>query len=111
MTRRDPVTSAVRSTVLRRDGRCFMHRLDDTHVCRDRWGAPHSPYALDLLTLDHVKDHPRMGVRAPSDAGHLVAMCWAANDAVPSKEVRAAERAYLAQVGWTEGEMREAWGR
>jgi hypothetical protein len=27
------------------------------------------------LTLDHVKDQPRMGVRAPSDERHLVSLC------------------------------------
>jgi hypothetical protein len=39
-----------------------------------------------------------MGKRAPSDERHLVAMCHSANVGVPSKEVRAAERAYLAEV-------------
>ena len=26
-------------------------------------------------TLDHIKDEQRMGVRAPSDIGHLVSLC------------------------------------
>lgn len=95
---KDPVTPAVRELVLRRDGRCFVTRVDATHQCRDQWGVPHSPYDLDKLTLDHVKDQPRMGVRAPSDPAHLVAMCWGANVGVPAKHVRQAERSYLAMV-------------
>lgn len=98
MTRRDPVTPELRQHVLRRDGRCFLYRLDDTHACRDQWGNPHSPFDLSLLTVDHVKDEPRMGVRATSDARHLVAMCYAGNVGVPSKAVRQAQRAYLAEV-------------
>jgi hypothetical protein len=27
------------------------------------------------LTLDHIKDEQRMGVRAPSDPAHLVSLC------------------------------------
>jgi hypothetical protein len=96
--KRDPVTSELREYVLRRDRMCFLFRLDPEHVCRDQWGVPHSPYLLAVLQLDHVKDAPRMGVRAPSDARHLVAMCGSGNVGVPSKEVRQAERAYLAEV-------------
>jgi hypothetical protein len=72
-----------------------MVRLDPEHTCRDQWGYPHASNDLDKLTLDHVKDQPRIGRRAPSDPGHLVAMCWASNVGVPSKAVRMAERAYL----------------
>jgi hypothetical protein len=95
---KDRVTPELRELVLRRDGRCFIHRLDPAHQCYDAFGYPHSPYATNYLTLDHVKDAPRMGKRAPSDERHLVAMCHSANVGVPSKEVRAAERAYLAEV-------------
>jgi hypothetical protein len=28
------------------------------------------------LTLDHVKDQPMIGKRAPSDMAHLVTLCW-----------------------------------
>lgn len=54
-------------------------------------------------TLDHVKDAPRMGKRAPSDPAHLVTLCefhhlgskagrnWATAN-------RPALRAYLAKV-------------
>lgn len=95
---KDPVTAAIRDEVLARDGMCFMFRMDPEHACRDRWGDPHSPYDKTYLTLDHVKDAPRMGRRAPSDARHLVAMCWGANVGVPSKAVRELERVYLRTV-------------
>lgn len=94
----DPVPLRLHEAVLRRDGICFVARLDPVHLCRDRWGQPHAARVLRLLTMDHVKEHPRLGRRAPSDLAHLVAMCWGANVGVPSKEVRAAERAYLAQL-------------
>jgi len=32
-------------------------------------------------TLDHIKDQPRMGVRATSDEAHLVALCEAHTEA------------------------------
>jgi hypothetical protein len=75
-----------------------QHKLDNNHVCRDRWGLPHAHDVLHMLTMEHVKDQPRMGRRAPSDAAHLVAMCWGGNVGVPSKEQRQAIRAYLREV-------------
>ena len=93
----DPVTLETRQLVLVRDGMCFLFRMDRGHACRDAYGNPHSPFDLLKMTLDHVKDHPRMGLRAPSDMRHLVAMCHAGNVGVPSKAVRLAERAYLAE--------------
>jgi hypothetical protein len=64
MSPRDPVTPELRLAVLARDGGCIAVRLGaDPADCR-------SP-----LTLDHVKDQPRMGKRAPSDMAHLVAVC------------------------------------
>ena len=62
--RPDPVTPAVRLAVLTRDRDCVAYRLGATDYCSGR------------LTLDHVKDQPRMGKRAPSDPAHLVALCW-----------------------------------
>lgn len=94
--RTDAVSNAVWLEVMARDKRCFILRLDSTHVCRDRWGTPHDSRLW--LTLDHVKAQPRMGVRAPSDAAHMVAMCHGANTGVPSKAVREAERSYLAAL-------------
>jgi hypothetical protein len=85
MTRRDPVSPAVARAVLLRDRMCFLARLDDTHICRGRWGDPHAATDLDQLTLEHVKTELRMGVRA-------------ANVGVPSKVQRQAMRAYLAEV-------------
>jgi len=62
--RRDPVTSEVRLAVLQRDHGCVAVELGaDPGDCR----GP--------LTLDHVKDQPRMGKRAPSDPAHLVTLC------------------------------------
>jgi hypothetical protein len=62
--RPDPVTPELRLAVLERDFGCVAVRLgEDPSTCRGR------------LTLDHVKDQPRMGVRAPSDASHLASLC------------------------------------
>lgn len=63
--KKDPVTPEVRAAVLKRDGGCVAPILDQqaSGTC---WGR---------LTLDHVKDHPRMGRRAPSDEAHLVTLC------------------------------------
>ena len=85
--RADPVTPVVRLAVLERDGGCVAVRLGESPAdCGGR------------LTLDHVKDQPRMGRRAPSDAAHLVTLCeahhlwsgWATSH-------RAALRTYLAE--------------
>ena len=61
---KDPVTHAVALTVLERDEGCVAVVLgEDPSSCMGR------------LTLDHVKDQPRLGKRAPSDPAHLVALC------------------------------------
>jgi hypothetical protein len=99
---RDRVTPELREAVLARDGRCVLFDLDPEHYCRDRWGQPHMPGATHLLTIEHVKTDLRMGVRAPSDLRHLVSMCWAGNLGPPSKDQRAAIRAYLEEVNATE---------
>ena len=58
------MTPDVRVAVLERDQGCVAVLLDaDPGTCDGR------------LTLDHVKDQPRMGKRAPSDAAHLVTLC------------------------------------
>lgn len=61
----DPVTPELRIAVLTRDGGCLAVLIgkQDPATC----GGP--------LQLDHVKDHPRMGKRAPSDEGHLASIC------------------------------------
>jgi len=62
--RRDPVTQAIAIAVIQRDGGCVAPRLGGSFMdCGGR------------TTLDHVKDEPRMGVRAPSDMAHLVTLC------------------------------------
>ena len=65
--RRDPVTPALRLAVFERDQGCVAPRVcgcaGEEDPCSGR------------LTLDHVKDQPRMGKRAPSDMAHLVTLC------------------------------------
>jgi hypothetical protein len=61
---KDPVTPELALAVLRRDQGCVAPRLGGSFM--DCGG---------LHTLDHVKDEPRMGVRAPSDMAHLVTLC------------------------------------
>lgn len=74
---RDPVTPEVRLFVLARDGGCVAVKLGESPAdCR-------SP-----LTLDHVRDQPKVGdpivkrgpdrkhrYRAPSDPAHLATVC------------------------------------
>lgn len=80
----DPVTDAVAGAVLRRDGfACVAPSLGaSSRECRDQWGeravvstVPFI-YRRAALTLDHVRDEPMMGKRAPSDVQHLVTLCW-----------------------------------
>jgi hypothetical protein len=62
--RRDPVTREVAIAVLQRDQGCVSPRLGGSFMdCAGR------------ATLDHVRDEPMMGKRAPSDAAHLVTLC------------------------------------
>lgn len=89
--RRDPVTPELRDAVLRRDGGCVAPRVcgcaGEEDPCSGR------------LTLDHVKDQPMMGKRAPSDMAHVLTLCahhhlessWATSH-------RPELRAYLASV-------------
>jgi hypothetical protein len=95
---KDPVPRWVRDEVLHRDGRCFMERIDRTHVCRDQWGTAHSSRDVQRLTLEHVKKELRFGVRAGSSKETMVALCHAENLRPPSKETREAMRAYLATL-------------
>lgn len=63
--RKDPVTPELRLAVLERDGGCLAVTIggQDPATC----DGP--------LQLDHVKDAPRMGKRAPSDERHLASVC------------------------------------
>ena len=96
--RRDPVTPELREAILERDGWCVLAKIDSDHQCRDIWGYPHHPADKARLTIEHVKSDLRMGLRAPSDRKHLIALCGAANTGAPSKADRQAFRAYLARV-------------
>jgi hypothetical protein len=73
------VTHELHDAILIRDGICVAALLDRGHVCRDEWGQPHAPTDLYRLTVEHVKDEPRMGKRAPSDESHMMALCFGAN--------------------------------
>ena len=64
--KKDPVTEDLVLVVLLRDKmHCVAPVIDLSQLgkCSGR------------LTLDHVKDQPRMGRRAPSDERHLVTLC------------------------------------
>ena len=59
------VTPELREAVFLRDGNeCVAPRLGGSSM--DCFGR---------LRLEHVKDEPRMGVRAASDMAHLVTLC------------------------------------
>jgi hypothetical protein len=84
---RDPVTPELREEVMRRDDwRCIAPFIErewgccaDIGRCKSRWGERaeviEGLYDRSALTLDHVKDEPRAGKRAPSDRRHLVTVC------------------------------------
>lgn len=101
--RKDPVTPELRRAILIRDGGCMAPVLDPgVGLCRDMFGTPHHRGYAPMLTLDHVKDAPRMGVRSSSDPDHLVTLCYhhhvgteAGSNWATSH--RALLRAYLAQ--------------
>lgn len=80
---RDPVTPELREEVLRLDSfRCVARIISPPQtldVCKNRWGEAvitSGRYPASALTLDHVRDQPMMGKRAPSDVRHLVTLCW-----------------------------------
>jgi hypothetical protein len=101
------VSAELHDLVVGRDGECFLHRLNPSHLCYGKFGLddPHDARDLVRLTVDHVHLHGgMMGKRPPDDERHLVAMCWF-NSYGPSlgenltwRQVRQAERAYLAEL-------------
>ena len=97
MTRRDPVTPEVREAVLRRDGGCVAPELWPCIEHGADCGSPPDP-CDGRLTLDHVKDEPRMGKRAPSDPAHLVTLCWHHHLDGWATSHRPELRAYLREV-------------
>ena len=83
----DPVTPELRAQVLERDGGCVAPRLGAQASC----DGP--------LTLDHVREQPMMGKRAPSDLDHLVTLCrWHHIDGGWATSHRPELRAYLLEV-------------
>lgn len=83
--RADAVTPELRDEVLALDGyRCVARLIalragEPIDACRNKWNAvviESGRYPRLALTLDHVKDEPMMGKRAPSDVRHLVSLCW-----------------------------------
>lgn len=76
---KDPVTPELREAVLRRDGyQCIAPRIacrDPNHVYGPNGLCGDVDQCSGRATLDHVKDQPRMGKRAPSDIDHLVTLC------------------------------------
>ena len=89
--------SALRWTVILRDGGCVASRLDKLHSCRDRWGQPHLPTDLDSLTLEHVTEHA--GGKRRDEERWTLALCHHANVIEHwSAANRAIALAYLAGV-------------
>jgi len=73
----------VREQIMRRDGNgCIAPALGAVDRCLDRWGRPAIrtlwplAYWPSALTIDRVKDEPRMGKAAPYDLEHGVTLCW-----------------------------------
>jgi hypothetical protein len=62
----DKVDPAERAHVLKRDGGCIAPQIEPDPAPGPCWGK---------IELDHVKDDPRIGDRAPSDRYHLVSVC------------------------------------
>lgn len=94
-----PAEKREREFVIARDGECVLVKRDPSHVCH-RMGFPHRADSKRLLTVEHVKERGKMamGIKASSDRQHMVAMCFDANVAVPSRVVREWLREYLAKV-------------
>jgi hypothetical protein len=86
MTHSDPVRAELRAIVLTRDLQRwereeprFRQRRGLTPSIRGCMAVFLAPITSGpcsgKLTLDHVKDQPRLGKRAPSDPLHLVSLC------------------------------------
>jgi hypothetical protein len=71
----------------REQGLCILAQLIPGHECRGR------------ITIEHVKDSPRMGKRAPSDRYHGVLACLHGNSfTVETSKYRPLIRKHLAKV-------------
>lgn len=67
-SKRDPVTPTMALRVFARDRGCLAPQLS---------GDIEAVSCGGRLTLDHVRDQPMMGKRAPSDERHLATVCEA----------------------------------
>jgi hypothetical protein len=84
----DRVPDAEANYVFARDRSCRAPLLDrDAGPCYGR------------LTLEHVKDAPMVGKRAPSDRHHMLVLCYFHNTGwALTSDAKARERAYLRRV-------------
>jgi hypothetical protein len=101
----DKVTPEVYEEVMRLDGFTCKARELDPHAgeCRNQWGHPFSGTWRQsfgrlgaYLTLDHVSEQSTLGKRAPSDARHLIVLCWGHHLGHWATSHRYLEREYLA---------------
>jgi hypothetical protein len=93
------MTPTLHEYVRRRDGVCVAFAFSHKHICANQWGVSHSPTNLAMLTLDHIwPDGQAKGLKPTNDKHNLVAMCWKANVAGPSHELREFEREWLRRV-------------
>ena len=100
--RKDRVTPELVATIRIRDGECIPALLGAPGGCRDQWGSPiplRGRYAPSHLQVMHVKEQPRLGVRAPSDPAHCVLGCDFHHDGWGTSRAGLAElRAYLREA-------------
>lgn len=80
----DRVTPEDAAYVFKRDGECVLAKFERLgllrphhHQCLNEWGDPLRPG--DRLSIEHVKEQPMLGDRAPSDRRHMVAACPGSN--------------------------------
>jgi len=99
------VTPDTRQRVIERDmagsldgNPCVAPRLGAKDDCADQWGRPIWVLEERSITLDHVREQPMMGKRAPSDMAHLVSVCWHHHLDGWATAHRPELRAYLASV-------------
>jgi hypothetical protein len=110
-----PITSLLRERVIRRDAEAIWlvseERIHHGVTLRKFLASPRPICLMRLFdprgsamcsgrtTLDHVKDQPMMGKKAPDDEWHLTALCLYHNSFVPpSRAFRTFQRAYLADA-------------
>jgi hypothetical protein len=109
------ISPELRQKVIERDARIIYYWSEENihhHVSFRKFMARKRPICLMELfdkkeaakcsgrtTLDHVKDEPMMGKKAPDDEWHLTAVCFYHNAySPPSKAFRAFQRRYLADA-------------